>query len=155
MWRNHTRADLRVDVSRWPKGTDHISADHVETLSASVYCRCLKKVLPETIRNNFELIESFIFLFIPSSCNNCNLRYKSNLQFHVSLYRTNKMLHYLSPFSASKTFRRSEGFLLRQAKWASLGNGSTSFWATVHAIVSQALTSLLAMGLFSFLVLPS
>lgn len=72
----------------------------------------------------------------------------------MSLYRTNNTLHYLSPFSASQTFERSKRFLLRQAKWASRGNGSTSFSATVHAIVSQALTSLLAMGLFSFCSFP-
>lgn len=64
-------ADLRVQITSRPIMWRRCQL----VFTADVY----KKVLPQTIRNNFELIESFIFLFIPSSCNNCNRCYKSDL----------------------------------------------------------------------------
>lgn len=54
------------------------------------------------------------------------------------------------PFSDSLNLKRSGGAPSRQAKWANPGNGSTACCAAVHTIVSQALTSLLAVGLFFF-----
>lgn len=57
----HNGWSQRLDVSHWPEGTDHFSADHVETLSASVYCWCLKKGLASN--NQKQLCADWIIHF--------------------------------------------------------------------------------------------
>lgn len=56
---------------------------------------------------------------------------------------------FVTPFWTWETRRGWRVVLLKQAKWASPGNGSTSGCAAVRAISSQARTSLLATGLSS------